>query len=218
MTILERLLDWLAGLPPVALLSAMSGLAALENLFPPIPADVLVAFGGLLAARAGYSPWPAFLAVWLGNVAGALAMYGLGRRYGSAAVERRYRLARGGTADARLLTLHARFGSVAFFLSRFIPGVRAVVPPVAGALRAPILTVGLAISVASGLWYGAITWLAFRTGANWEELQRVVGRWGTGSAVVAGVAVVGVLAWWMWRRRAVRRAPAERTERRGANA
>ncbi len=144
-------LAWLTSLPPGALLSAMAVLAAIENIFPPIPADAIVALGGFLAARKGASPWPAFLVVWGGNMAGVVLMYFLGRRYGTAVIERRYKLDRSGTADARVLHWHQRYGTLAFFLSRFVPGVRAVVPPVAGALRIPFPGAMVAIAAASGL-------------------------------------------------------------------
>jgi len=178
----------------------MALLAAVENIFPPIPADVLVAFGGLLAARGGNSPWPAFLCVWLGNVTGAIGMYFMGRRLGSKWIERRFRLAKKGDAQARIVEWHQKYGAAALFASRFVPGLRAVVPPVAGALRIPVLGVALSIAAASGIWYGLITWLAFNTGANWEQLSATVKRYGTWTALGAGVIlaiVVGIL----WRRR-----------------
>ncbi|MBL8981514.1 MAG: DedA family protein [Gemmatimonadetes bacterium] len=198
---LDAALAWLATLPTGALLALMAALAAVENLFPPIPADVLVAFGGFLAARAQQPAWPAFLAVWGGNMLGAWFMYMLGRRFGAARVEQRYHLDRTGGADARVLDWHRRYGTVAFFFTRFIPGVRAVVPPIAGALRIPPFGVLGAMGLASGMWYGAITWLAFRAGANWEGLRAAIGRlgsWSAGGAVA--VAVVVALVWWRRRR------------------
>lgn len=198
---LQGLLDWLTALPQGALLAAMAALAMVENIFPPIPADVLVAFGGLLAARAEQSPWPAFLAVWTGNVAGAILMYSLGRRFGSDWIERRFHLKKGDPKYTKFVALHKKYGTPAIFLSRFLPGVRSIVPPVAGALRVPPVPVLIAIALASGLWYGAITWLAFRAGSNWEVLQATIGRLGRWTAVIA-IALVAVAALLWWRRRA----------------
>jgi membrane protein DedA with SNARE-associated domain len=198
---MDSVLAWLTSLPPAALLSAMAALAAIENIFPPIPADAIVALGGFLAARQGASPWPAFLVVWGGNMAGVVLMYFLGRRYGTAALERRYKLDRSGTADARVLHWYERFGVLAFFLSRFVPGVRAVVPPVAGALRIPFGGAMVAISAASALWYGAITWIAFRAGNNWEALLSTISQLGGWTAAGAGALLLGLAALWYIRRR-----------------
>jgi membrane protein DedA with SNARE-associated domain len=202
----QALFDWLTALPQGALLGAMALLAMVENIFPPIPADVLVAFGGFLAARAEASPWPAFFAVWIGNVGGAALMYALGRRFGSTWVERKFKLKGAGSGNEKFRELHQRYGTPAIFISRFLPGVRSIVPPLAGALKlAPVRTLA-AVALASGLWYGFITWLAFSAGNNWEELSNrigLIGRW-TG-AVATGIALVVVGIWW-WRRRQRRRA------------
>ncbi|MFN8572461.1 MAG: DedA family protein [Gemmatimonadaceae bacterium] len=199
---MQHLLDTLAALPAGALLGAMALLAAIENVFPPIPADVLVAFGGFLAARQHVSPWPAFLCVWLGNVAGAVAMFLVGRRYGAEWTERRFHLAKGGTGDQRILGWYQRYGTPALFVSRFVPGVRSIVPPVAGALRIPLPRVAFAVAAASGLWYGAINYLAFTAGSNWESLARSVGIMGRWTAIGASIVVVivGGLLWWRRRR------------------
>ena len=198
---LDAALAWLTTLPPGALLALMAVLAAVENIFPPIPADVLVAFGSFLAARSAQPPWPAFLAVWGGNLFGAWLMYLMGRRFGAERIERRYHLDRAGGADARILDWHRRYGTAAFFLTRFIPGLRAVVPPVAGALRIPPLGVMGAMGLASGIWYGVITWLAFRAGTNWESLRGGIARVGSWSAGLALAVVVVVGALWWYRRR-----------------
>jgi membrane protein DedA with SNARE-associated domain len=198
---MDGILAWLSALPYGALLAAMSALAAVENVFPPIPADAIVAFGGLLAARQGASPWPAFLAVWLGNMAGVVLMFFLGRRYGTARLERRYPLDRTGGADQRVLALHSKYGTFAFFLSRFVPGVRAVVPPVAGALGIPFPGAMAAIAAASGLWYGIITWLAFRAGSNLDVLLARIRELGLWTAALAGAVLLSLGTWWYVRRK-----------------
>lgn len=189
-------------LPPGLLLPTMALLAAVENIFPPIPADMLVAFGGFISARNNASPWPAFLAVWLGSVTGAVLMYSLGRRFGSAWIRRRFHLAEGSNGERRLREMHTKYGATALFVSRFLPGIRSLVPPVVGAMRIPPLAPLLAISLASALWYGFVTYLAFRAGSNWETLSRSigsVGRWtGVGAVLIAAAAA---LAWWIRRRR-----------------
>lgn len=196
---MSSLLDWLGALPPSALVGAMALLAATENIFPPIPADVLVAFGGFLAARGGGSPWPAFLCVWIGNVVGAVVMYLLGSRFGSGFISRKFRLQKGGDAASQIMTWYEKYGAAALFVSRFVPGVRAVVPPVAGSLRIPLGGVVLAIAVASGIWYGLITWLAFHAGTNWDALSHTVGRVGGWMAVGAAVVLTVAIAF-TWHR------------------
>lgn len=193
---LQSVFDWLLALPPALLLPAMGVLAVLENVFPPIPADVLIALGAFIAARTGSSPMPAFLVVLTGNVLGAMAVYAVGRRFGAAWTEERFHLRHKADADVALRAWYTRYGLLALAVGRFIPGVRALVAPFAGALRASVAGTAAAITLASGVWYGIVTWIAFRAGSNWEELVRTVGRLGKVAAIGAVLlAVVLILAW-----------------------
>jgi len=197
----QDVLAWLSGLPPAALYAALALVSAAENIFPPLPADTVVAFGAFLAARGQATLVGAFLATWLGNVAGALLVYMLGRRYG-AQYAHRWMSRFGGVAnEARLQSMYARRGILALFLSRFIPGLRALVPPFAGALRVPPLRATLAIAVASAIWYGVVTVIAYRVGSDWATLQARLREAGATAALIAGALVILAVAWYLIRRR-----------------
>jgi membrane protein DedA with SNARE-associated domain len=95
---------------------------------------------------------------------------------------------------------------LALFVSRFLPGVRALVPPFAGALRMPSLRVAMVVATASGLWYAFITLLAYRLGADWEAISARLGVLTRAAAWVAAVIAIGVAAWLIYRRVSRRRA------------
>jgi membrane protein DedA with SNARE-associated domain len=166
----ESILAWLGDLPIGTLYVAMGIISAIENIFPPFPADAVVAFGSFLAARGKASPYSTFLVSWSGNMAGAALMYHVGRRYGSGPFMSRLERWGGANAEARLRDMYARYGIPALFVSRFLPGVRALVPPFAGAMQLPRLAVGAAIALASGVWFAFITWIAFQAGEDWDAL------------------------------------------------
>jgi membrane protein DedA with SNARE-associated domain len=198
---LERLLDWFAQLPPLALYLALAVTAAAENVFPPLPADTVVAFGSFVAARGQASAIGTFAATLAGNLAGAMLMYWVGAKYGAERVLRR--LGGGAAGREKLQALYGKYGVWALVVSRFLPGVRALVPPFAGALRLGAAKAAIAMGVASAVWYGAITYFAFTAGANFEALQAKVAqgqKWlGLGAIVLVAV---GLFAWWLRRRRA----------------
>lgn len=198
---MQDVLAWLSGLPSAALYAALAVVAAAENVFPPLPADTVVAFGAFLAARGQATLLGAFLATWFGNVAGALLVYMLGRRYGAQFAHRWMSRFGGVTNEARLQSMYARRGILALFLSRFIPGLRALVPPFAGALRVPPLRATLAIAVASAIWYGIVTVIAYRVGSDWATLQARLRDAGATAALVAGALVMLAVAWYLIRRR-----------------
>ncbi|HEU4632026.1 MAG TPA: DedA family protein [Gemmatimonadaceae bacterium] len=203
--LLQELFGWLTSLPPLALYAALAVSAATENVFPPLPADTIVAFGAFLAAHGEASLAGAFLVTWVGNVTGALLMYSLGRRFGAEWLARKFpALSTEGQAGQRISRLYERWGVPALFVSRFLPAARALVPPVAGALRVRPLTAILAIALASGLWYGAIAVLAYRIGERWSDLAATIGsagRW-VGIAAVGVTAVVAIVVLVRRRRRA----------------
>lgn len=196
---MSGVLEWLSALPAPALYLALVITAALENFFPPLPADTIVAFGAFLAARGEATAVGAFLATWLGNVAGAMAVYALGWRYGAEAVQKKifaYGPA-GQRAESRLEKLYVRYGMLALFLSRFLPGVRALVPPFAGAMRMPVAPVLAAIAVASGIWYGVVTMAAYHVGSDWELLRARLTEVSRTAALVAGTVLTLAVAGWV---------------------
>jgi membrane protein DedA with SNARE-associated domain len=199
---LQSLLHWLSELPPAVLYLTLTVFAAFENVFPPLPTDTVVAFGAWLTTRGQGSAVAAFVATWLGNVAGAAAMYEVGRRHGTTWMRRKFPRLVDDRGEARLQALYSKYGIAGIVLSRFIPGVRALVPPFAGALRVPAFSSIAAMAVASAVWYGVISYLAWRAGSNWDEVTAMIARSGRVLTVAACVLVlIGALVWLSHRRR-----------------
>lgn len=197
----DAIITWLSALPIGTLYLAIGVISAVENIFPPFPADVVVAFGSFLAARGKASPYTTFLVSWIGNLLGAALMYYVGRKYGSSAFMSRLERWAGKGAEQRLMALYGRYGLPALFISRFLPAVRAVVPPFAGAMKLPVLPVTLAIGAASGIWFTFITFVAYRAGENWEVLYATIVRSGKIVAIGATALVILVALVFYLRRR-----------------
>jgi membrane protein DedA with SNARE-associated domain len=207
----DGVVNWLSGLSIGTLYVAIGSISAIENIFPPFPADVAVAFGSFLAARGAASPYTTFLVAWIGNFIGAAMMYYVGRRYGSSAFMTRLERWAGAGAEERLMRLYGRYGLPALFISRFLPAVRALVPPFAGAMKLPVLPVSFAVAAASGVWFAFLTFIAFRAGSNWEALYATIARYTKIIGLSASGLVVLLAAVWFvwWRRRRARRRVAE---------
>lgn len=197
---IETITGWLGALPLGSLYIAIAALSAFENFFPPFPSDAVIAFGSFLADRAHGSAVTVFLLGWLGNVAGAGVTYFLGRKFGSKAFLRRIEKYAGPDAEDRIRKLHNKYGFTGLFVSRFLPGVRAIVPPFAGAMKLPAFKVMLSVASASGVWFALITFLAFRAGDNWDLVQHYLVRSGKVAGAIAVGIVVLALAMWLWKR------------------
>jgi membrane protein DedA with SNARE-associated domain len=202
---LQSITGWLGDLPLGSLYATIAVLSAFENFFPPFPSDAVIAFGAFLADRAHGSAFTVFFLGWFGNVAGACITYSLGRRFGSKAFLRRLEKYAGPDAEQRIKKLHKRYGFGGLFVSRFLPGVRAIVPPFAGAMKLPALPVLLAVATASAVWFALITFLAFRAGDNWDVVQHYLVRSGkVAGGIAVGIVVLSV-ALWLYQRRGQKR-------------
>lgn len=198
---LQDILYRLAELPPALVYLVLGVGAATENVIPPVPADTFVLFGAFLSGMGEVEAWLVFLVTWGANVGSALAVYGLARRYGEAAF---------GTGLGKWLLrprqlerisgFYDRWGPLAIFFSRFFPALRALVPVFAGVSRLSFPRTAIPLATASGIWYGALTWLGSTIGRNWEAVTRTFDQVSGVLLWVAVPLIVGIVVWW-WRTR-----------------
>ena len=198
---MHDLLTWLGTLPESLLYGAILLAAFAENIFPPLPADTVVALGAFVAARGNGSVLGAWSATMVGNIGGAMLMFALGKRHGMPWLAKRMPSVFAGKASEKFIERFNRQGIGAVVVSRFLPGVRAVVPPVAGALGVGAVRAALAMALASGVWYGLVCWLAFRAGADAEILLARIAQHQRTIGLVAGAIVVVGGIWFFARRR-----------------
>ncbi len=166
--------EWLNTIPVGGLYALLCSAAFIEGIFPAVPADLMVALGSFLAARRGANLEVTAGAIVVGSVAGAMVVYAVARRFGSEWLHMRLRKAGIENLEQRLEHMYSHYGMTALFVSRFLPGLRAITPPMAGATRVPPIRTAFVFLLASGIWYGAIAFIAFRVGDDWEQMQRNV--------------------------------------------
>ncbi|NLU81389.1 DedA family protein [Rhodococcus sp. HNM0569] len=170
-------LDGLAGLAVdlMELLGAPgAGLAvAAENLFPPIPSEVILPLAGFAASRGEISLGAALLWTTLGSIIGALLLYFIGRAVGR---RRMYAL----VAKMPLVTTtdlerseewFSRHGAKAVFLGRMVPLVRSLVSVPAGVEAMPPGRFLLLTAAGSALWNSAFVLAGYGLGENWGAVE-----------------------------------------------
>lgn len=197
---------WVSKLPPIAVYAVLAVLAGIENVIPPVPSDAAVALGAFLSNRGVTTPVAVFLVTWIANLMGAAAVYFVARRYGrrlfATPTGRRLLAPR---ALAVIEREYLRFGTVGIFLSRFLPGIRAVVPPFAGLVQLTPARTLLPMGIASALWYGSITALGALIGAEWDRISAILAGVNRTLGIIAGLILIAALiARWMRRRRRAR--------------
>lgn len=187
-------MNWLAGLPPLAIYVVLGVSTFLENAFPPTPSDVAVALGAFLTHEGVTVATTVFLVAWLSSTVGAVAVYSVSRKYG--------RTLFSGRVGRRLLSPHAiatiereylRFGIAGIFLGRMLPGVRSFVAPFAGLINLSPAKALIPMILASGIWYGGLTTIGAVLGSEWERINRFVSGLNQTLAWIAAVIVAIVV-------------------------
>jgi membrane protein DedA with SNARE-associated domain len=193
---LGALLDWSVSLMDV-IGPAGAGLAiALENLFPPLPSEVVLPMAGLAASRGSFTLFEALAWTTAGSIVGAFLLYGLGAWLG---VDRLRRIA------SKVPLLHPedidrtvgwfhRHGSVAVFFGRMIPIFRSLISIPAGVTRMPLWRFGLLTAAGSLIWNTIFVLSGFLLGESWHVVEQYVDilQW-----VVIGVVALAV-AWFLF--------------------
>jgi membrane protein DedA with SNARE-associated domain len=173
------------------------GLALLliaENLFPPIPSEVVLPLAGFLVGRGDLGFWQALIASTFGSVAGALILYVLGR-YGGRKLVLRYgrylhvdedRLDR---ADGWF----RRYGDWVVLFARVVPFARSVVSIPAGTMKMPAFRFTALTALGSLAWNTLLIGAGVVLGANWQRVEAWIGSYSNLVLVVAAVGVAILL-------------------------
>ncbi|MFI9752230.1 DedA family protein [Streptomyces collinus] len=170
-----------------------AGLAiALENLFPPLPSEVILPLAGFAASSGRMSLLAVLLWTTAGSVIGALALYGVGALLGrdrTVAIAARLPLVKVSDIE-KTEAWFLKHGTKAVFFGRMIPIFRSLISVPAGVerMRLPVF-LGLT-TLGSAIWNTVFVLAGYFLGANWHQVSDIVS---TYSKVVLAVAVVAVL-------------------------
>ena len=144
-----------------------------ENLFPPIPSEVILPLAGVAAAGPDNSYWVMLLASVAGSVVGACLLYGLGRLLGPQRLRRiviRLPLVHVGDYD-KSVEFMDRHGCKAIFFDRFVPGVRSLISVPAGLYAMPIGMFTLLTAAGSAIWNSVFVTIGYYMGSNWTVIE-----------------------------------------------
>ena len=196
--------EWITNLVDAGGYLGVVFLMFLENVFPPIPSELVMPLAGFATARGELSFAGVVAAGTLGSLLGALPLYALGRW---ASEERLVRWAEKYGKWLRISgqDIHAaddwfdRHGGKAVFLGRLVPGVRSLVSIPAGMAEMPLVPFLLYTTLGTAIWTAALAWAGRLLGDHYDRVASYVG---PASWVVAGLLAVAAAVWWVRRKRA----------------
>ncbi|WP_414720392.1 DedA family protein [Streptomyces sp.] len=171
-----------------------AGLAiALENLFPPLPSEVILPLAGFTASQGKMNLYAAVVWTTVGSVVGALALYWVGALLGrdrTLAVAAKLPLVKIEDIE-KTEAWFVRHGTKAVFFGRMIPIFRSLISVPAGVERMPVTTFLLLTSLGSLLWNTAFVLAGYLLGENWHTVSDYVSMYSKGVLGVVALALVG---------------------------
>jgi membrane protein DedA with SNARE-associated domain len=189
--------NWVAGILQQLGYLGLALLMFLENVFPPIPSELIMPLAGYLVARGEMTFVGVVVAGTLGSVAGALPLYWFGRRLGRQRVidfaDRHGRwLTISGRHIVRATDWLERHGKWAVFFARLVPGVRSLISIPAGIARQNFALFLTLTTLGSALWSGLLAAAGYWLGSSFEKVETFVGP-------VSNAILIAVVVLYLWR-------------------
>ncbi|MDW4497225.1 DedA family protein [Sulfitobacter sp. D35] len=169
--------DWIVALLQQAGYFGIAFLMFAENVFPPIPSELIMPLAGFLVHRGDLGFVPTMLAGMAGSIAGAWIWYFAAMKF------KRRRVRRLISNHGRWFTMtledldraedwFERHGRMAVLVGRLLPGVRTLISVPAGLTGMPQGTFLLLTAVGTTVWVGILTLAGMLLGSQYDLVQQ----------------------------------------------
>lgn len=204
MTLTQGFTEWVVSVMDALGAPGVGLLVALENLFPPIPSELILPLAGFTSSLGSMHLVSAIAWATIGSVLGALALYWVGRAFGHERIARwAAKLPLVDPADVeRTVAWFGRHGRKAVFLGRMIPIFRSLISIPAGMRNMRLPKFVLLTTAGSTIWNTILIVAGFMLGENWEVVEEYAGYF---QNLVIVAVVVFVIVWIVLKVRKARR-------------
>jgi membrane protein DedA with SNARE-associated domain len=171
-------------------------LMALENIFPPIPSEIIMGLGGINVAHGRMTFWPLLIAGTIGSTLGNYAWYMVGARLGHERlrpfITRHGRWLTMDWADVeRMIAFFQRHGHWVVFALRFSPLMRTMISLPAGMARMHRGQFILYTALGTTIWNIILIGAGYYLGRNFAQIERY-----TGPITIATIAIILIVYLW----------------------
>ncbi|WP_405465055.1 DedA family protein [Streptomyces anulatus] len=187
---------WAAGLVEAFGGPGAGAAIALENVFPPLPSEVILPLTGFAASQGVLSIASALFWTTLGSVVGAVVLYGIGAVFGRERMHAWWaKLPLVKASDlVRTEEWFARHGTKAILLGRMVPVFRSLISVPAGVERMPLPVFVTLTTAGSLVWNTVLVMAGYWLGDQWDVVGAYVGVVSKVVLALAAVALVGYVA------------------------
>ncbi|WP_237186216.1 DedA family protein [Rothia nasimurium] len=204
---LQNIIDWVISVME-AIGSPGVGLAVfLENVFPPIPSEVILPLAGFTASQGSINVVAAFIWATVGSLTGAYFLYYLGAAIGAHRLRKIAAwmwLVKVEDVD-NALAWFDKYGKASILIGRVIPGIRSLISIPAGIDRMNPLTFGLYTLLGSSIWNALLIYCGWVLGENWHAVEGVIDQYSKVVYALVALALVAVFIWLLRRARQEKR-------------
>ncbi|KAF5042752.1 putative membrane protein [anaerobic digester metagenome] len=172
-------------------------LILIENIFPPIPSEVILTFGGFLTTYTSMNIWGVIFSATIGSVLGAIILYYVGKLLKPDKMEKFIngkwgQLLHFKNGDVtRASEWFSRRGKLTVFFCRFIPVVRSLISIPAGIAQMNMATFLILTTIGTFIWNVVLVYLGAIAGASWENIVGYMNNYST-IAIIA-LAVIAII-------------------------
>lgn len=179
---------------------------ALENVFPPIPSEVILTFGGFMTTYSGMTVPGVIVFATGGSVLGAVILYGIGRLIDvevlGRIVDRWGRVLRVKREDiARADAWFDKYGYWTVLFCRMIPLIRSLISIPAGMSHMKFPLFLLFTMIGTLIWNVVLVLVGAAVGESWEEIVRFMDVYSNATYAIIALGIVAVAVLWIRRMR-----------------
>jgi membrane protein DedA with SNARE-associated domain len=187
--------DWIKSIIQGYSYAGLTFLMFLENVFPPIPSELIMPLAGFFSTQGELSLVGIVLAGSLGSMLGALPLYYAGKILGETRLRRwcerhGHWIGVSGKDLDRSRKWFDRHGAKTVLLCRLIPGIRSLISIPAGIAEMNLALFILYTSIGSAAWSAVLALAGRALGANYEKVEHVIGPLSTGIVVAIILTLV----------------------------
>ena len=188
---------------------------AIENIFPPIPSELVMPFAGFLVNSGRFTLWGVILAGMIGSVIGAVALYYIGLWADELIIRRfirqfgRFFLLTEDDVDGAL-NFFSRYGEAAIFFGRLVPIVRSLISVPAGMQRMSLPKFLFYTMLGTTIWSGLLAYGGMILGQNWPTIMDWIKQY---ERVILVLVILGVVGFVIFRINQLRTRAAARSSK-----
>ncbi|RKW43435.1 MAG: DedA family protein [Moraxella sp.] len=176
---MDKISEWVLIIMEQFGLLGVTVMMFLENVFPPIPSELIMPAAGFAAAMGKMNLVLVIIAGTLGSVLGALPLYYLGtvfdekRLFSLAEKYGKYVLVKPSDVTNAQDWFH-KYGKTVIFFGRMIPAIRSLISIPAGMARMPMLPFLVLTAIGSAIWTTILAYAGYILGANYEQVETFI--------------------------------------------